>query len=98
MRFPTFLIEIPLVDETGASRGSMWKSPRRKPKYFPRVGERLYVLPEISLRVDEINYSGFHYNWITIRLESISNGYRTALESQSFGKRDEKWKWRAKDE
>lgn len=98
MRFPTFLIELPLVDENGLSKGSMWRTPRHMPKHLPRVGESLYVLPEIALKVQEIKYSGFHYNWVNLRLEPIEASYRNSLETQPSGKRDERWKWRAKSD
>lgn len=89
------MIKLPLIDENGNRRGAMWRMPRRKPKHLPRVGESLYVLWEIALKVEEISYSGFNYNWVTIHLEPISVSYRQALETHPAGKKDEYWKWRA---
>lgn len=88
-----FLIELPLIDEDGQDRGHLSRFIARKPKYLPRVGDCIFILPEISPRVKEVKFSGLSYSFIHLILEPIPVSYRHELENDRFKKGKYKWRW-----
>jgi len=77
----SLFITVPLVDDQGESRGTMTRMDSSKPKNLPRIGERMYLLPDLSPRVADIQYSGNNLWLTTIILEPISVTYQEKLES-----------------
>jgi len=77
----SLFVKVPLVDDQGESRGTMTRMNSSKPKNLPRIGERMYLLPDLSPRVADIQYSGINLWLTTIILEPISVAYQEKLEN-----------------
>ena len=73
-------VKVPLVGEQGESKGTMTRMDSSKPKNLPRIGERMYLLPDLSPKVADIHYSGINLWLTTIILEPISSTYQAELE------------------
>lgn len=87
-----------MISEDGQIKGSFHRFLRRKPKYLPRVGDRVYVLAGISPKVQEVKFSGLNYYHVQLILEPIPISYKTVLENDRFKKSLEKWQWTSKEE
>lgn len=85
-------IYLPLIDDQGNDKGQLVRLRKRKPKNLPRIGETVYVLPKISLKVQDVNYSGLNWQYIAITLEPISVKYRAELERAPYLKGSDPWK------
>lgn len=77
----SLFIKVPLVDQYGEPKGTMTRMDSSIPKYLPRIGERIYLLQELSPKVVDIYYSGINFYLITIFLEPILVTYQEDLES-----------------
>jgi hypothetical protein len=73
-------VKVPLVDELGDLKLTMIRMDSSKPRNLPRIGERMYLLPELSPKVADIQYSGINLWLTTIILEPISASYEKDLE------------------
>lgn len=87
------LLEIPLVNAEGNPVGRMLKSLPRKPKYLPRVGEKVYVLPSKFLEVKEVIYQGLSLYMVHLVLESLDEKFRRELETLPSNSKDSYWRW-----
>jgi hypothetical protein len=74
-------VKVPLVGEQGEPKGTMTRMDSSKPKNMPRIGERMYLLPDLSPKVADIHYSGINLWLTTIILEPIAATYQVQLES-----------------
>ena len=60
-------------------KGYLYKIYKRTPKHIPRVGELIYILPNLDLKVEGVTYSGHALNVISIQLEPIPARYVEVL-------------------
>lgn len=81
---------IPLVDENGNSCGGMSRI-IRNPTHLPRVGENVYVLPDIYLKVTDVHYSAPNLNLIRLTLEPLLKKHKTDLMNAPLTKRANFW-------
>ena len=88
-----FSVEIPLIDSEKKPCGKMVQFNKKTPDPLPRVGEYIFVLLDISLKVEKITYMGHYLQWISFELEPLSAEYRSALEKQPKKKMYGGWSW-----
>ena len=74
-------VKVPLIDNQGQIKGTMIRLDTSKPRNLPRIDERMYLLPDLSPKVADIQYSGINLWLTTIVLEPISDSYQSDLES-----------------
>jgi hypothetical protein len=74
-------VTVPLIGEQGEPKGMMTRMDSSKPRNLPRIGERMYLLPDLSPKVADIHYSGINLWLTTIILEPISVTYQGELEN-----------------
>ncbi len=91
-----FMLTIPLVDEQGEPVGRMSKFIQRRPKYIPRIGEQVYVLPEMALEVEKVIYDGLSLHMVHIYFKPISSEFRRALETSPSNRKNANWRWSKK--
>lgn len=87
------MLTIPLITERGEPAGKMHKFIHRRPKYIPRIGEHVYVLPAMYLEVEKISYDGPSLYMAHIELKPLSSEFRGALESSSGNDKKSYWRW-----
>ena len=68
----------------------------KRPKVLPRIGERLYVLPDLSPLVMEIIHSGENQYFSTLILEPVSDEFRSELETKPPLGKSTPWEWSMK--
>jgi hypothetical protein len=56
-------------------KGYLYKIYKRTPKHIPRIGELIYIMPNLELKVESVTYAGHFLNDINIQLESIPASY-----------------------
>ena len=79
---PLLFIKLPLIDD----KGYLSRLTKNRPPFLPRVGESLYLLPNLSSKVVSVNYSGWHYQVITLTLEPISSSHIKELTERKKNK------------
>ena len=84
---------IPLINEQGEKEGYMYKFIQKRPKYLPRLDERVYTLPDLYLKVESVSYSGLFLDMVRIQLEPLSSEYRKALETSPGNRKNSYWSW-----
>jgi hypothetical protein len=85
------IIKLPLINELGQDKGSLVRSLKRRPKYLPRIGETIYLLPKVSPKVEKVNYSGLFWQHITITLEPVSTSLKSEIEGLAYAKGHDRW-------
>jgi hypothetical protein len=88
-----FSIRIPLIDRANKPNGVMVQFNKKTPNPLPRVGEYIFVLPNICLKVEKITYDGNALKWVNFELEPLSTEYRSALEMKPRKKIYGGWSW-----
>jgi hypothetical protein len=83
-------LKIPFVDENDNSCGGMFRIVKN-PVHLPRVGESIYVLPDIYLKVTDVRYSAPGLNLISITLEPLLKKYQKDLEKTPSLKGAHSW-------
>lgn len=76
---PLLFITLPLIGD----KGYLSRILRNRVPFIPRVGESLYIAPELDSKVASVNYSGINYNWIRITLEPIPLSFKDELTKES---------------
>jgi hypothetical protein len=94
----TFCIQVPLEDEAKKYKGTMTMFHSKRPKVFPRIGERVYILPGITPKIVEIIHMGEDQYFSRIVLEPVPGELRKELEARSPVGKATKWKWSEKEE
>ena len=84
---------VPLVDELNQPKGVMSRYFSARPKILPRIGERLYLLSNLSPKVEDVTHSGVRLYFTTITLEPVSESYRVELESKANVRGATRWEW-----
>jgi hypothetical protein len=89
------LITIPLIDEDGNPRGYLSKSIKySKWQFIPRIGESVFIGPEMSPKVVNVFYDGPTYQSIHIELEPIAESLKKYLIQLPLNKRGPRdWTW-----
>lgn len=64
-----------LESQVIGQKGHIYKIYKRTPKHLPRIGESIYILPNLYLKVEDVSYSGHAINVISIQLEPIPARY-----------------------
>ena len=85
-------MRLPLIGE----KGYLYKLYKKTPTHIPRIGETIYLLPELYGKVVEIKYAGHDLNSITVHLEPISASYvkeLTETPSKLASKSHSGWKY-----
>ena len=86
MRRPAIVsLHLPLIED----KGYLSKLLRNKMPNIPRVGESLYIAPELSAKVVSVEYMAIDYSLIVIRLEPIPFSFVYQLTEE---RRKMKWK------
>ena len=88
-----FMVSIPLINEQGEPDGHMYKFLSRQPKYLPRIGEQVYVLPELYLKVEQVFYSGLSLYAVRLELSPLSSEHRVELETSLGNRKNSSWRW-----
>ena len=91
-----FMLTIPLINEQGEPVGRMSKFIQRRPKYIPRIGEHVYVLPSMTLEVEKVSYDGLSLHMVHIYLKPLSSEFRGALETSLGNRKNSNWRWSEK--
>lgn len=89
----TFCIQLPLEDEKHEYKGTMTMYQSKRPKVLPRIGERIYLLPELSPMVADIIHMGENQYFIKVILEPASEVFRNQLEAKSPLSKSTRWEW-----
>lgn len=92
VRFPIFIVEVQFIDENSQLVNRLTRSLSQKPKYLPRIGERIFLLPDVFPKIQDIRYSGINYQLVHIILEPIPASYFEVLLNSPGLKKDDKWK------
>ena len=85
-------MRLPLIGE----KGYLYKLYKKTPTHIPRIGETIYLLPELYGKVVEISYGGHGLNSINVYLEPISASYvkeLTETPSKLASKSHSGWKY-----
>lgn len=86
MKRPSIVrLELPLIEE----KGYLSRTLRNRIPHIPRIGESLYIAPELFVKVVSVEYMAIDYNLINIRLEPISSSFIHELTEE---RRARKWK------
>ena len=81
-------IVVPLMDGQKKTKAQMYKVISRRPKFLPRIGEEVYVLPNVYLKVTQVTYQGNSMSIIRVQLEGLSKEYKTKFEAIRTGAKD----------
>lgn len=92
MGYPLFLVELLFKNDNGEVSGSLIRTLSRRPKFIPRIGESVYVLPGVSPKVQDINYSGSNFSVVHLTLEPIPSSRRKEVENAPSLKGKDKWR------
>ena len=89
------LITVPLIDEDGNPRGYMSKSIKySKWLLIPRIGESVWIGPEMSPKVVNVSYDGPNYQAVHIYLEPIPEPWKRYLQAFPLNKKGPRdWTW-----
>jgi hypothetical protein len=82
-------ILIPLTDNKRKTKSQMFRVLDRKPKYLPRIGEQIFIQPNLNLKVVKIIYSGLFLRLIRIELEPVPSKYKETLLAHRQGRKDD---------
>jgi len=88
-----FRVRVPLIDQLNRSTGIMTRYFSSRPKVLPRIGERMYLLPSLSPKVEDISHSGLRLWFTSITLEPVSESYRLELEAIHKTRGATNWEW-----
>ena len=89
----TFCIQIPLENEKQEYKGTMSMYQSKRPKVLPRIGERIYLLPELSPVVVDIIHMGENQYFSKVILEPVSEVFRKQLETKPPLGKSTRWEW-----
>lgn len=81
-------MKVPLIDESGKSRGYLYLAWQKRPRDLPRVGEKVVLVGGsngLEGVVAEVVHSNF-FNIAGLRFEPVSYSWKKELESS-----DKKW-------
>ena len=84
---------MPLEDEAKKYKGTMTMFHSKRPKVFPRIGERIYVLAGVTPRIVDIVHMGENQYFSKIICEPLSVDLRKELEARKPVGKATKWKW-----
>jgi hypothetical protein len=82
MNRPLLFLELPFKDGNGKTVRGVSRPLPSNLKHLPRIGESIYVLPDVYLKIESIKYSGHNLQYITFVLEPISVSYQTEIEAE----------------
>lgn len=74
-----FSVSIPVVNVKGEQEGSLFKFLPKRPEIVPRIGETVWVAPELALKVEDVTYDGPNLFHVSITLEPVSTQYVNEL-------------------
>lgn len=91
-------MKLPIIGESGY----LYKIYKRNPDSIPRIGESIYLLPNLYSKIEKVSYGGHDLNAVNIYLEPISATYikelteepsKLALKSHGGWKYDDGSSW-----
>ena len=86
-----FSMKLPLVDEQGRNKGSLYKSNLKIPRNIPRIGEKVVIVGgALEGKVAEVIHSRFFAS-VHIRFEPVLDSWRSEVENSEW---DKGWVWR----
>ena len=64
-------LKLPVIGQ----KGYLYKIYKRTPNHIPRVGELIFVMQSLEIKVKSVTYAGHDLNAINIELEGIPASY-----------------------
>lgn len=72
-------MKVPLVDESGKSKGYLFLTGQKRPRDIPRVGEKVVIGGGLEGVVAEVSHYNFFY-FVGLTFKPVSYAWRAELE------------------
>jgi hypothetical protein len=91
-----YFLTLPLIDREGKSQGrlSRWVA-GGKDNYIPRIGEKIFIAPDTSVKIYSVSYDGPELQSIHVISEPVLDDLKDFLLQTLTLKKKNMWRWSA---